>query len=114
VRANIDAGQQAHERHVQTAATAIRGGGMAVLDTNWDGPEGRLDIVAADTRCAVAVLVRQSERPLSRAEVRRQRGLVAAWLTAHGVRFDQIRVDVAIVTGSAAEPVVNHMVGVLS
>lgn len=96
MRANIDADQQRQERRVQIAATYLRESGITVLDTNWDGPDGRLPIIAADRRVLVAVIVRaiDTTQVLSRSTERQMRRMVVSWMTSHGVLFDRVRVDV--------------------
>jgi putative endonuclease len=86
----------------QAAVEYLRREGFRVLDRNWRCAEGELDIVAVD-RCtfvAVEVKTRSGTRfgtPLeavTRAKRNRLRKLAVRWLCAHGVRFEQIRIDV--------------------
>ena len=86
----------------RAAADYLRSHGMRILDQNWRCDFGEIDIVAADRQVFVVceVKTRSSERygsPLeavTRAKLRRLRRLGVAWLNAHGVRFDQVRIDV--------------------
>jgi putative endonuclease len=86
----------------QAAVEYLEGQGFRILDRNWRCAEGELDIVAVDRRVFVAVEVktRTSTRfgtPLEavgRAKQRRLRQLAVTWLNAHGVRFEQVRIDV--------------------
>jgi putative endonuclease len=86
----------------QAAVEYLEKQGFRILDRNWRCAEGELDIVAVDRRVFVAVEVktRSSTRfgtPLEavgRAKQLRLRRLAVTWLNAHGVHFEQVRVDV--------------------
>jgi putative endonuclease len=86
----------------QAAVSYLEGCGFRILDRNWRCADGEIDIVAVDRHTFVAceVKTRAGTRygtPLDavgRAKQRRLRRLAAQWLSAHGVRFDQVRVDV--------------------
>jgi putative endonuclease len=86
----------------QVAVEYLEKQGFRILDRNWRCAEGELDIVAVDRRVFVAVEVktRSSTRfgtPLEavgRAKQLRLRRLAVTWLNAHGVHFEQVRVDV--------------------
>jgi putative endonuclease len=86
----------------QAAAEYLESCGMRVLDRNWRSTDGEIDIVAVERRVLVVceVKTRTSMRyggPLEavgRAKRARLRRLAAQWLNAHGIRFDEIRIDV--------------------
>jgi putative endonuclease len=86
----------------QAAVSYLQGLGFRILDRNWRCAGGEIDIVAAERHTFVVceVKTRSGTRygtPLEavgRAKQRRLRRLAALWLSAHGVRFDQIRIDV--------------------
>jgi putative endonuclease len=86
----------------QTAARYLEGCGFRILDRNWRCPDGEIDIVAVERHTFVVceVKTRSGTRfgtPLDavgRAKRARLRRLAALWLNAHGIRFDQIRIDV--------------------
>ena len=86
----------------QAAAEYLESAGLRILDRNWRCKEGEIDIVAVDRQVFVIceVKTRSSARygtPLEavgRAKLRRLRRLAVLWLIAHGVRYDQIRIDV--------------------
>ncbi len=86
----------------QAAVSYLESRGFRILDRNWRCAEGEIDIVAADRRTFVVceVKTRSGTRygtPLDAVghrKRRRLRRLAALWLSAHGVRFDQIRIDV--------------------
>jgi len=86
----------------QAAVNYLKSCGFRILDRNWRCADGEIDIVAVDRHTFVVceVKTRSGTRygtPLeavSRAKRSRLRKLAARWLTAHGVRFDQIRIDV--------------------
>jgi putative endonuclease len=86
----------------QAAVDYLEGRGFRILDRNWRCAGGEIDIVAAERHTFVVceVKTRSGTRygtPLDavgRDKRRRLRRLAALWLSAHGVRFDQIRIDV--------------------
>ena len=86
----------------QAAVTYLEGCGFRILDRNWRCADGEIDIVAVERHTFVVceVKTRSGTRygtPLEavgRAKRNRLRRLAVRWLTAHGVRFDQIRIDV--------------------
>ena len=95
--------------------------GLRVLDRNWRCAEGEIDIVAAERRSLVIceVKTRSSVRygtPLeavSRAKRSRLRRLAACWLVAHGVLFDEIRIDVVgVLRTESGDFTVEHVRGV--
>jgi putative endonuclease len=86
----------------QAAVSYLESRGFRILDRNWRCADGEIDIVAADRRTFVVceVKTRSGTRygtPLEAVDQRKRkrlRKLAALWLSAHGVRFDQIRIDV--------------------
>ena len=86
----------------QAAADYLTSRGFRILDRNWRCAAGEIDIVAAERYALVIVEVksrtgRRYGSPLeavSRAKRARLRRLAVQWLNAHGVRFDQVRIDV--------------------
>jgi putative endonuclease len=86
----------------QAAVTYLEGCGFRILDRNWRCADGEIDIVAVERHTFVVceVKTRSGTRygtPLEAvgsAKRRRLRRLAVRWLNAHGVRFEQIRIDV--------------------
>jgi putative endonuclease len=86
----------------QAAADYLESAGLRILDRNWRCQDGEIDIVAVDRHVFVIceVKTRSSARygtpveAVGRAKLRRLRRLAVLWLNAHGVRYDQIRIDV--------------------
>lgn len=86
----------------QAAVDYLTERGFRILDRNWRCADGEIDIVAVDRHSLVVceVKTRSGTRygtPLEavgRVKLRRLRRLAAQWLNAHGVRFEQIRIDV--------------------
>jgi putative endonuclease len=86
----------------QAAVRYLEGCGFRILDRNWRSADGEIDIVAVERQTFVVceVKTRSGTRygtPLDavgRAKQRRLRRLAAQWLNAHGIRFDQIRIDI--------------------
>jgi len=84
----------------QAVVDYLQGCGIQVLDSDWRGPNGQLDVVAVEHDVLVVFDIRtppkrvyQPLHEITRARRRRLRLLAAAWLTAHDKRFDQIRLD---------------------
>jgi putative endonuclease len=105
----------------QLAAEYLERSGMRVLDRNWRCAEGELDIVAAQRQVLVVceVKTRSSERygtpleAITRQKQRRLRRLAICWVVAHGVLFDEIRIDaVGVLRASSGEFTVTHVAGV--
>ncbi len=105
----------------QAAAEYLERAGFRILDRNWRCADGEIDIVAVERYVLVVceVKTRSGDRcgaPLesvSRVKRNRLRRLAVHWLTAHGVRFDQVRVDVLGVTpGPDGGYGVEHLRGV--
>src|SRR6201989_418404 len=76
--------------------------GLRILDRNWRCATGEIDIVAVDRQTLVVAEVKARTgmrygtplEAVSRAKRARLRRLAVQWLNAHGVRLDQVRVDV--------------------
>lgn len=105
----------------QAAAEYLETAGFRILDRNWRCADGEIDIVAVERQVFVVceVKTRSGDRygtPLesvSRLKRNRLRRLAIRWLTAHGVRFDQVRVDVVGIAGDpAGEFTIEHVRGV--
>jgi len=86
----------------QAAVDYLESCGFRILDRNWRCADGEIDIVAVERHTFVVceVKTRSGTRygtPLEavgRTKRTRLRRLAVRWLIAHGVRFDQIRIDV--------------------
>jgi putative endonuclease len=86
----------------QAAAEYLESCGLRILDRNWRCATGEIDIVAVDRQVLVVVEVKARTgmryggplEAVSRAKRARLRRLAVQWLNAHGVRFDQVRIDV--------------------
>jgi len=105
----------------QVAAEYLERAGLRVLDRNWRCADGEIDIVAAERQVMVVceVKTRSGTRfgtPLeavTRAKQARLRRLAARWLVAHGVLFDEIRIDVIGLTRNrAGDYEIEHVRGV--
>jgi putative endonuclease len=86
----------------QAAVDYLTERGFRILDRNWRCADGEIDIVAVERHALVVceVKTRSGTRygtpleAISRAKHRRLRRLAVQWLRAHGIRFEQIRIDV--------------------
>ncbi|WP_265523244.1 YraN family protein [Oerskovia flava] len=109
-------------RYGEKVATAyLLDAGWQVLDRNWRGTGGELDIVALDATTLVSVEVKTRRgtgfghpaEAVTAAKLARLRRLTGQWLSSHDVRVASVRVDVvAIVVPRAGAAEVEHLVGV--
>ncbi len=110
----------------KVAARHLEERGWRLLDRNWRGTGGELDLVALDGDVLVAVEVktRSGDRfghpaeAVTAAKLRRLRRLTGEWLERHGRAwgrgFREVRVDVVAVTlPRAGAARVEHLEGVL-
>jgi putative endonuclease len=100
------------EQHLESA-------GLRILDRDWRCADGQIDIVAAEDRTLVVceVQTRSASGPsaptMSRARRTRLRRLAVRWLVAHGLLFDEVRVDVVrLCGGPSGAPAIEHHRGV--
>jgi len=101
---NVDVGKQGE----QIAAEVLEDAGYRLLDRNWRGEGGEIDIVAMDgwTLAAVEVKTRSSWRfgrpaeAVTPAKIARLRRLLGQWIGAHPQqpRPRELRLDVVAVT----------------
>jgi putative endonuclease len=105
----------------QLAADFLERSELRILDRNWRCPDGEIDIVALERRTLVIceVKTRSSGRygtPLEAISARKRvrlRKLAVAWVQAHGLFYDEIRIDVVGVLKTApAEFSIEHVRGV--
>ncbi len=105
----------------QLAAEYLQQAGMRILDRNWRCAEGELDIVAAERRVLVACEVKTRSglgfgsplEAVSRRKQARLRRLAISWIQAHGVLFDEVRIDVVgLVRDRAGHFTIEHVRGV--
>ena len=105
----------------QLAAEYLQQAGMRILDRNWRCAEGELDIVAAERRVLVACEVKTRSglgfgsplEAISRRKQARLRRLAISWIRAHGVLFDEVRIDViGLVRDRAGHFTIEHVRGV--
>jgi len=97
------------EQHLESA-------GLRILDRDWRCADGQIDIVAAEDRTLVVceVQTRSASGPsapaMGRARRTRLRRLAVRWLVAHGLLFDEVRVDVVRLSGgrSGATAIEHH------
>ncbi|MGA2830142.1 MAG: YraN family protein [Streptosporangiaceae bacterium] len=104
----------------QAAAEYLKTAGLRILDRNWRCPDGEIDAVAAE--CHVLVICQVTMRsadnrggPLervSRAKRTQLRRLAVRWMAAHGMRFDEVRIDVLGLTAGPGGYTIEHVRGV--
>jgi putative endonuclease len=103
------------------AARHLAEQGMVVLDRNWRCDLGEIDLVLRDGKVLVVCEVKTRSStafgsPLEGVTERkaaRLRRLAARWLAAHGVRPDEVRLDLVGVLVRPGEPTrLEHVRGV--
>jgi len=106
----------------RVAARYLVGAGWQVLDRNWRGRGGELDIVALHAGALVVVEVKTRRgvgfghpaEAVTPRKLARLRRLTAQWLATHDVRPHSIRIDViAVVLPARGAARLEHLVGVL-
>lgn len=105
----------------QLAADFLVEAGMTVLDRNWRCKEGEIDIVALAGRTLVICEVKTRSgvrfgtpiEAITRQKALRLRKLAVLWVRAHGLNFDQIRIDVVgVLRAASGEFTIEHVPGV--
>ncbi len=108
-------------RGEDVAAEYLRQAGFRILDRNWRSADGEIDIVAAERQILVVCEVKTRSgtgygsplEAISWAKRKRLRRLAVTWLVAHGVLFDEVRVDVlGLVRDEAGGFTIEHVRGV--
>jgi len=83
---------------INRAGNYLASCGITVLDRNWQHPHGVIDLIAEERGQLVVVRVVAHPAPLvAPGTVRRLRQLAVAWMTAHGKRYERVRVDLIAV-----------------
>jgi putative endonuclease len=97
----------------------LESAGLRILDRDWRCGDGQIDIVAAEHRTLVVCEVQirsaggSSFPAMSRARRARLRRLAVRWLVAHGLLFDEVRVDVVcLLRGRSGALAIEHHRGV--
>lgn len=105
----------------QVASEYLLQAGFRILDRNWRCAEGEIDIVAVERQVLVIceVKTRSGARfgdpleAISRVKRNRLRRLAIRWVVAHGVLFDEIRIDaLGLLRDRAGGFTIEHVRGV--
>jgi putative endonuclease len=105
----------------QLAAGFLAETGLTVLERNWRCKQGEIDIVAVDGRTLVICEVKTRSglrfgtpiEAVTRQKAGRLRKLAVLWVNAHGLIFDQIRIDVVgVLRHASGEFTIEHVPGV--
>ena len=108
-------------RGEQLAVEHLQRAGLRILDRNWRCADGEIDIVAAERRALVVCEVKTRSgvkygtplEAITRQKRNRLRRLAIRWLVAHGILFDEIRIDVVgVLRSESGEFSVDHVRGV--
>lgn len=113
---------QAVGRYGETlAARYLQREGLSLIDRNWRGSQGEIDLIALDGETLVIceVKTRRSDDfggpivAVTPAKVERLRGLATEWLLDHALRVDSVRIDVVGVwVPPRGKARLEHLVGV--
>lgn len=112
---------QLGRRGEDVATDYLRQAGFRILDRNWRCAEGEIDIVAAERQVLVICEVKTRSgtgygsplEAISRVKRNRLRRLAVRWLTAHGVLFDEVRIDaLGLLPDEAGNFAIEHVRGV--
>lgn len=105
----------------KVAAAHLVEAGWVMLDRNWRGTRGELDLVARDGDVLVVVEVKTRRgtsyghpaEAVTPDKLARLRRLTGEWIATHQVRPASVRIDVVAVTlPTAGAAQVEHLVGV--
>jgi putative endonuclease len=108
-------------RGEQAAVEYLESAGLRILDRNWRCAEGEIDIVAAEGRVLVICEVKTRSgtgygsplEAITRSKRARLRRLAIRWLVAHGVLFDEVRIDViGLIRDESGQYQLEHVRGV--
>ncbi|PWD52368.1 YraN family protein [Serinibacter arcticus] len=103
------------------AARWVAEQGWQVLERNWRGEGGELDLVARDGRDLVVIEVKTRSgtgfgdpvTAVTPVKVARLRRLTAGWLAEHEVRPREVRLDViGILWPRGGPPLLTHVAGI--
>lgn len=103
------------------AARYLQDSGLVLIDRNWRGPSGEIDLIALDGEVLVVceVKTRTSDQfggPLAAvtpSKLQRLRRLAGEWLAEHPLGVEGLRIDVVGVSRPSRGPAtVQHLVGV--
>lgn len=110
-------GQQGEE----LAASFLAEAGLTIVERNWRCKEGEIDIVAVDGRTLVICEVKTRSglrygtpiEAITRQKARRLRKLAVLWVKAHGLFFEQVRIDfVGVLRNASGEFTIEHVAAV--
>jgi putative endonuclease len=105
----------------QLAASFLAEAGLMVIDRNWRCKHGEIDIVAVAGRTLVICEVKTRSglrfgtpiEAITRQKAWRLRKLAVLWVNAHGLIFEEIRIDiVGILRDASGEFTIEHVRGV--
>src|SRR5215469_2885511 len=104
----------------QLAAGFLTEAGLEILDSNWRCQHGEIDIVARDGEALVICEVKTRSgvrfgtplEAITRQKAARLRRLAVAWVTAHSLFFEQIRIDaIGVLRSASGEFSIDHIRG---
>ncbi|WP_372463695.1 YraN family protein [Arthrobacter hankyongi] len=102
----------------ELAAGFVEETGQQVVDRNWRGPAGELDIVALEGATVVVSEVKTRRNPdyghpfeaITPAKVTRLQIIARQWLRAHGLATAELRIDaIAVLDDGTGQPVIERL-----
>ena len=110
---NQNIGRYGEDRAVEF----LRRLGYRLVDRNWRGPSGEIDIVAKDGDCLVFAEVKTRTRlgfghpfeAITEAKMRRMRALASQWCQAHRLGVVQVRLDAISVLVRDGRVTIEHL-----
>ena len=102
------------------AADFLREAGLEILGSNWRCQHGEIDIIARDSQTLVICEVKTRSgvrfgtplEAITRQKAARLRRLAVAWVTAHGLFFEEIRIDaIGVLRSASGEFSIDHIRG---
>ncbi|MCL2787531.1 MAG: YraN family protein [Micrococcales bacterium] len=108
-------------RGEQVAAAFLESWGHEILDRNWRGRDGEIDLVARHGEVLVIVEVKTRSgwgfgapaAAITQKKYARLRRLAAQWLDEHEVRVAEVRIDIVgvILTDPPETATIDHIMG---
>ncbi|MFM6963263.1 MAG: YraN family protein [Micrococcales bacterium] len=91
--------------------------GYSIIERNWRGPSGEIDIIAKDGHCLVFAEVKTRTRlgfghpfeSITATKVRRMRALAAQWCQARSQGIAEVRLDAVSVLVHQGRVTIEHI-----
>lgn len=109
--------QSVGKRGENLAAEFLERIGYQIIERNWRGPGGEIDIIARDRDCLVFAEVKTRTRTgfghpfeaITTKKLQNMRRLVSQWCHSHGLSYMQVRLDAVSVLLLGAKVQIEHL-----